>query len=143
MTKSSELSGFYKLPVQERITTIKEYAGLTDQETDLLRQSGALQLETANRMIENVIGVMPVPMGIAANFLVNDKDRLVPMAIEEPSVVAAASNAARMARGKGGFRTVSTDPIMIGQIQIVGIHDVHRARFEILAQKDADPQTCQ
>jgi len=137
MTKSSELSGFYKLPVQERIKTIKEYAGLTDQETDLLRQSGALQLETANRMIENVIGVMPVPMGVAVNFLVNDKDRLVPMAIEEPSVVAAASNAARMARGKGGFRTVSTDPIMIGQIQIVGMHDVHRARFEILAQKDA------
>jgi len=137
MTKSSELSGFYKLTLQDRIKTIKEYAGLTDQETDLLRQSGALQLETANRMIENVIGVMPVPMGIAANFLVNDKNRLVPMAIEEPSVVAAASNAARMARVKGGFHTVSTDPIMIGQIQIVGIRDVHRARFEILAQKDA------
>jgi len=116
---------------------IKEYAGLTDEEANLLRQSGALELDTANRMIENVIGIMPVPIGVAVNFLVNGKDRLVPMAIEEPSVVAAASNAARMARANGGFQTVSTDPIMIGQIQIVGINDANRARFEILAQKDA------
>ena len=116
---------------------IKEYAGLTDEEANLLRQSGALELDTANRMIENVIGIMPVPIGVAVNFLVNGKDRLVPMAIEEPSVVAAASNAARMARANGGFQTVSTDPIMIGQIQIVGINDAYRARFEILAQKDA------
>ena len=115
---------------------IKEYAGLTDEEANLLRQSGALELDTANRMIENVIGIMPVPIGVAVNFLVNGKDRLVPMAIEEPSVVAAASNAARMARANGGFQTVSTDPIMIGQIQIVGINDAYRARFEILAQKD-------
>ena len=79
----------------------------------------------ANRMIENVIGVMPVPLGIATNFVINGKDRLIPMAIEEPSVVAAASNAARMARSTGGFHTTSTEPIMIGQIQIVDAPDPH------------------
>src|SRR5437667_9931220 len=70
-------------------------------------------------MIENVVGVLPVPLGIAVNFLVNDKDYLIPMAIEQPSVVAAASHAAKMARAKGGLRTSSTEPIMIGQVQRV------------------------
>jgi hydroxymethylglutaryl-CoA reductase len=133
--KSSEFSGFYKLPVPDRVRRVKEFAGLSEQEAALLGKVGALDLDLANRMVENVIGVMPVPMGVAVNFLINGREVIVPMAIEEPSVIAAASNAAKMTRKSGGFQATSTDPIMIGQVQIVGVRDAHRARFEILAQK--------
>jgi hydroxymethylglutaryl-CoA reductase len=136
LSKSSEISGFYKLPITERVKVLKEIAGLSDEEAALLQKSGSLSLDAANRMIENVVGVMPVPLGIAVNFLINGRDVLVPMAIEEPSVVAAASNAAKMARAKGGFHATSTDPVMIGQIQVVGVQDAHRARFEILAHRN-------
>jgi hydroxymethylglutaryl-CoA reductase len=136
MGKSSEFSGFYKLPVAERVKLIKEFAGLTEDEAGLLQRPSALNLDVANRMVENLVGVMPVPLGVAVNFLINGKELVVPMAIEEPSVIAAASNAAKMARKKGGFHATSTDPIMIGQIQVVGVQDAHRARFEILARKE-------
>jgi hydroxymethylglutaryl-CoA reductase len=136
MNQSSEYPGFYKLPVADRVKFVKEFAGLTDEEVKPLLTPGALNLDLANRMIENVVGVMPIPLGIATNFLINGKDRLVPMAIEEPSVVAAASNAARMTRPMGGFHTNSTEPVMIGQIQIVSAPDPYSARFEILAQKE-------
>jgi len=136
LVDSSEIAGFYKLPVTERVKIIKEFAKLSDEEASVLQKSGSLALDAADRMIENVIGIMPVPMGVAVNFLVNKKDVIVPMAIEEPSVVAAASNAAKMARMKGGFHATSTDPIMIGQIQVVGVQDAHRARFEILVHRD-------
>jgi hydroxymethylglutaryl-CoA reductase len=135
MGKSSEFSGFYKLPVVERVKLLKEFAGLTEDEAALLQKPSALNLDVANRMVENVVGVIPVPLGVAVNFLINGRELVVPMAIEEPSVIAAASNAAKMARKKGGFRATSTDPIMIGQIQVVGVQDAHRARFEILARK--------
>lgn len=136
MTQTSEYPGLYKLPVADRVKFVQKFASLTDDEVKPLLSSGALGLDLANRMIENVIGVMPVPLGIATNFLINGVDRLIPMAIEEPSVVAAASNAARMARPLGGFHTNSTDPVMIGQIQIVKAPDPNSARFEILNQKD-------
>jgi hydroxymethylglutaryl-CoA reductase len=136
MGKSSEYSGFYKLPVPERVKLIKEFAGLSEEEVGLLQKPSALGFEVANRMVENFVGVMPVPMGIAVNFLVNGRDVVVPMAIEEPSVIAAASNAAKMARSTGGFQATTTDPVMIGQVQIVGVVDVNRARFEILARKE-------
>ncbi len=135
MGKSSELSGFYKLPVADRVRLVKEFAGLNDEEASLLQKPGALGLDVANRMVENLVGVMPVPLGVAVNFLINGRDLVVPMAIEEPSVIAAASNAAKMSRAKGGFQATSTDPIMIGQIQTTGVQDAHRARFEILAHK--------
>ncbi|MGA8904377.1 MAG: hydroxymethylglutaryl-CoA reductase, degradative, partial [Candidatus Bathyarchaeia archaeon] len=114
---------------------IKEFAALSDDEVALLQKPGALGFDVANRMIENLVGIMPVPLGVAVNFLINGRDIVIPMAIEEPSVIAAASNAAKMARAKGGFHATSTDPVMIGQIQIVGVQDAHRARFEILAHK--------
>lgn len=135
MSRRSELSGFYKLPVADRVRLLKEFAGLTEEEASLLQKPGALGFDVANRMVENLVGVMPVPLGVAMNFLINGKDVVVPMAIEEPSVIAAASNAAKMSRLKGGFNATSTDPVMIGQIQIVGIQDAHGARFEILAHK--------
>jgi hydroxymethylglutaryl-CoA reductase len=130
------ISGFYKLSPKERLAVVKEFAGLTDEEVTLLQQTGSLPLELADRMIENVVGAFPVPLGIAVNFLINGRDYLIPMAIEEPSVVAAASNAAKMARDGGGFHTSSTGPIMIGQIQAVGIKDPHAARMRILDAKE-------
>ena len=98
MDKTSQLSGLYKLTPKERLKLVKDFAELTDEETQILAATGALRIEDANRMVENVIGTMPVPLGVAVNFLINGKDYLIPMAIEEPSVIAAASNAARMAR---------------------------------------------
>ena len=136
MGKSSEISGFYKLTVTDHVKAVKDFAGLSVEEEALLQKPGALPFDVANRMIENVVGVMPVPMGVAMNFIINGNEVIVPMAIEEPSVIAAASNAAKMTRSKGGFRATTTDPIMIGQIQIVGVQDANRARFEILGKKD-------
>jgi hydroxymethylglutaryl-CoA reductase len=132
---TSEISGFYKLTIDERIRIVKEKTGITNEEIKLLKTKSSLKPEMANRMIENVIGVFPTPLGIAVNFLINGKDYLIPMAIEEPSVVAAASYAAKMARVNGGFFTDSTDSVMIGQIQIVNIKDPNRARIAIINAK--------
>ncbi len=136
MARSSAISGFYKLSPKARLEKVKEFAGLTDEESDLLANTGALPMEVADRMIENVVGAIPIPLGIGANFQINGKDYLIPMAIEEPSVVAAASYAAKMVRDGGGFHTSSTAPIMIGQIQAVGIKDPHAARLRVLGAKD-------
>jgi len=135
MGKTSEISGFYKLTPKERVQIVKKFAGLTDEEVEILQSTGSLKLELADRMIENVVGAIPIPLGIAVNFLINGKDYLIPMAIEEPSVVAAASYAAKMARSKGGFSTSSTEPIMIGQIQAVDIENPYGAKMAILAAK--------
>ena len=135
MTKTSQISGFHNLKPLERIRIVKEFAALTDEEVNILQSTGSLELEQADRMIENVIGTMPIPLGVATNFLINGRDYLIPMAIEEPSVVAAGSNAARMARVRGGFNTSSTGPIMIGQIQVVGVADPFGARMKILSAK--------
>jgi len=136
MSKTSVFSGFYKLSPKERLSFVKEFAGLTDEEAALLQNTGSLPLDLADRMIENVIGAIPIPLGIAVNFLINKRDYLIPMAIEEPSVVAAASYAAKMAREGGGFFTSSTPPIMIGQIQAVGIQDPYAAKMRILQAKE-------
>jgi len=133
--KSSSVSGFYKLSPEERLRVVKEFADLTDEEAAMLSNAGSLSLELADRMIENVVGVFPVPLGIAVNFLVNGRDYLVPMAIEEPSVVAAASYAAKMARGGGGFHTSSTPPVMIGQVQVVGVKDAYAGKMRLLEAK--------
>ena len=136
MAKTSRISGFYKLSPAERLERVKAFAGLTDDEVRLVSSTGALSLDQVDRMIENVVGGMPVPLGIAVNFLINGKDYLIPMAIEEPSVVAAASFAAKMARARGGFTASTTDPIMIGQIQVVGVEDPHHARMAVLHARD-------
>ncbi len=137
MEGSSEIPGFYKLTVEERIAVVKKAAGLTDDEASAISDTGGLPREVADRMIENVIGGIVVPMGIAVNFKINGKDYLVPMALEEPSVVAAASNAAKMARVKGGFTVTNTGPVMLGQIQLVNVPDPERAKKRILREKDA------
>ena len=135
LNKSSAISGFYKLAPNQRVALVKEFAGLSDDECALLLNTGSLPLEAADRMIENVVGAFPLPLGIGVNFLINDRDYLVPMAIEEPSVVAAASYAAKMVREGGGFHTSSTAPVMIGQIQVVDVADAEAAKQRVLAAK--------
>ncbi len=136
MSKSSRIAGFYRLSPEERLRLVKEFAGLSDEEVEILRSTGALKLEQANRMIENVVGTAELPLGIAVNFLINGRDYLVPMAIEEPSVVAAASNAARMARERGGFTASSDEPLMIGQVQLTDVGDPLEAKEAILSSKE-------
>ncbi len=133
--KTSRLSGFYKKNVNERLKIVGNFANLNDEEITFLKE-GHLPLELADRMIENVIGMTELPLGIATNFLINGKDYLIPMAIEEPSVVAAASHAAKLARAGGGFFTSSTEPVMIAQIQVVNLSDPHFARMQILEHKE-------
>ncbi len=132
---TSRLPGFYKLTVTERLEKIAEICKLDENEQSLILKTGGLSLDLANRMIENVIGTFELPIGIATNFLIDGKDYLIPMVIEEPSVVAAASNGAKMARFKGGFETNVTDPIMIGQIHLK-VENPESAKFEILRNKD-------
>ena len=136
MSKSSLVSGFYKLSPKERLQFVIEFAGLSVEEATLLQNTGSLPLDLADRMIENVVGAIPIPLGIAVNFLINKRDYLIPMAIEEPSVVAAASNAAKMIRKGGGFYTNSTPPIMIGQIQAVDVKDPYAAKMRVLQVKE-------
>ncbi|MBU2618046.1 MAG: hydroxymethylglutaryl-CoA reductase, degradative [Euryarchaeota archaeon] len=125
------MSGFYKLSPLERLEKVMEFANLDEESVENIRKSGALSVDQADKMIENVIGVMETPLGIATNFTINGKDYLIPMAIEEASVIAAASNAAKMARDKGGFSASTTKPIMIGQIQLI-CDDPHGARASIV-----------
>ncbi|MEM3542458.1 MAG: hydroxymethylglutaryl-CoA reductase, degradative [Candidatus Methanomethylicia archaeon] len=136
MGRTSRVSGFYNLPVEERLKFVKDFAGLTDEEVNLISKCGRLSIDLADKMIENVIGTFELPFGIAVNFLINGRDYIIPMVIEEPSVVAAASNAARIMREGGGIFTNSTPPIMIGQIQLVNVLSSRKAAFQILSHKD-------
>jgi hydroxymethylglutaryl-CoA reductase len=137
MAKSSVISGFYKLQAKQRLAIIKDFAGLTDDEANLLQQSCSLPIDVADHMVENVIGIFPEPMGVGINFQINGKDYLIPMATEEPSVIAAASYAAKMIRESGGFHTSSTAPVMIGQIQVVKLNNAQTAKQQVLDSKDA------
>jgi hydroxymethylglutaryl-CoA reductase len=136
VSRSSEVPGFYRRSTAERREFLRSWAGLSDSELAALEFPPGVDPATLERMIENVVGVMPLPVGIATNFQVNGKDYLIPMAIEEPSVVAAASNAAKVARASGGFFAQATAPVMIGQVQIVGVPDPAAARLRILDRKE-------
>ena len=134
--KTSEFKGFYKLSPAQRLKEVAEFSGLTTEEAALLAKTGALDMELADHMIENVFATMQLPMGVAVNFLINGRDYLVPMAVEEPSVVAAASNAARMARVKGGFFASNTGPLMRAQIQVMNVVDPYAARLRLFEARD-------
>ena len=136
MDKSTRLSGFYKLGLQERLNLLRQMADLTEEEAAALSGKAGLDSVQADHMIENVIGVFGLPLGIAANFMINGRDVLIPMAIEEPSVVAGASLAARLVREGGGFKTSSDEPLMVGQIQVLDVRDPWSARFELLAARE-------
>ena len=131
---TSRISGFYKLAPSERLIAVAEQAALGPEETAQVETG--LSLDQADKMTENVIGMFQVPLGIATNFVIDGREVLIPMATEEPSVIAAASNGARMAREAGGFLTSSTGPIMRAQIQTTGICDPFAARQVILLHKD-------
>jgi hydroxymethylglutaryl-CoA reductase len=131
--KTSVVSGFYKLPIEKRREFVAKFADLN--EDDMKSFSSPLDLTTADRMIENVLGTFEVPLGLAVNFLINNKEYIIPMATEESSVVAAASNAAKIARVKGGFSTTCSEPLMIGQLQLLHIKDVATAAQKIMHQK--------
>ncbi|MFA5050130.1 MAG: hydroxymethylglutaryl-CoA reductase, degradative [Candidatus Micrarchaeia archaeon] len=122
----NSFSGFYKKSVKERILVLKSKYKLSDEEITMLENSGALDLNVADRMIENVIGAVHLPLGIATNFVINGKETIIPMALEEPSVIAAASNAAKLSLPEG-FISIAQEPVMIGQIQIVDIKDAKKA----------------
>lgn len=133
--KTSRLSSYYKKNVHERQDILANWANLTPDELDILRGVQGFGIEQADHMIENVVGLFPFPLGIGTNFLINDTDYLIPMVIEEPSVVAAVSNAAKLFRAGGGFTTSSDDSVMIGQIQVLDLDNLEQATQDILDQK--------
>jgi hydroxymethylglutaryl-CoA reductase len=122
--------------LDDRIAQVARWADLSGEETATLGGAMGLDPARADEMIENVGGVYALPLGIAVNFLVNDRHVLVPMVIEEPSVVAGASFAAKLARAGGGFRATTTPPEMIGQIQVLDVVDPWSARFDVLAARE-------
>ena len=135
-TKNSRMQGFYRLKQLDRLDTVQSFDGLADQAMVALRGAhGGLSLDRADKMIENVVGTYNLPLGIATNFQINGRDVLIPMVVEEPSIVAGASYAARLVRQGGGFQTGSTEPLMIGQVQLVNVAAPHSARCDILAHK--------
>ena len=129
--KTSRISGMYKISPEDRLKAVAENADLNEEEVAAIGKMG-LGLNQADKMVENVIGLYQVPLGVATNFVIDGKDVLIPMATEEPSVIAAASNGARMARGSGGFATSCTEPVMMALIQVTGLADPNGTRMTIL-----------
>ncbi len=140
MGMTSRIKGFYLLSVEERVKLIAEKSKLTNEEVEAL--NSGISLELADAMVENVIGHISIPLGVAANFKVNGKEVFIPMATEEPSVIAAASNAARAAYELGGIFTSSSGTVMRGQIQVLNIDDPHAARAKIFEHKDEIIEHC-
>lgn len=132
-TKSSRIKGFYKKSWQERLTFVKAFADLSDDEIELLKLVRTVDGYAYDPMIENVISGIVIPLGIATNFIIDGKELLIPMATEEPSVVAGACHAAKLARATGGFTTAVSSPVMIGQLLLVGVPHFEQAREKILA----------
>ena len=136
MNISSRIPGFYKMSIEERKNYIIESFNLSDEDASRLSSQLSLPEETADKMIENVIGTFSLPLGLGLNFLIDGKDYIIPMAVEEPSIVASASYIAKIVREAGGFKTEATERIMIGQIQVVGCPDFKQAKEAVLAEKD-------
>jgi hydroxymethylglutaryl-CoA reductase len=133
---TSRLSGFHKLPMSERLAKLQRMMRLTVEETSQLEGTEGLPPETANQMIENAVGVFHLPLGMGLNMTVNGRDYIVPMAVEEPSVVAAVSFAAKIVREAGGFTADSDDALMIGQVQVTRYGDPDVAKAKLLAHKE-------
>ena len=144
----SRLSGFYKLSVEDRRNKVAQLSGLSPEEIDALASHGELSETAADRMIENVIGTMSLPVGVATNFVIDGKPYLIPFCVEESSIVAAASNMAKRCLVNGGFRTNNDDPVMIAQIQVLDLTDVEEAaeavltaKYELMAMCNSLPST--
>lgn len=132
---TSRLPGFYRRSLPERAAVVAEWAGLSAAEQAAMIGAAGLTAAQADHMVENVIGIYSLPLAIATNFLINGRDYLIPMVIEEPSVVAAVSNAAKAFRAGGGFKAGSDEPLMIGQIQVLDVADLYVAAGAVMAQK--------
>ena len=133
----SRIPNFFRMAINERLAALKERGLLTEQDLRALASGEhTLALPVADRMIENVVGVLGLPLGVALNFLINGKDYVVPLSVEEPSIVAGLSGAARVARLSGGFQAEATDPILIGQVQLVGMADPSAAMQALLAHRE-------
>jgi len=140
--RTSRIAGFHRLPVSERIQRIATFAGLSDAEQALLADTGHLKPELADHMIENVVGTMAIPVGVATNLRIDGTDVLVPMATEESSVVAAVCNAARQCYDDGGFSTSMSGTLMIAQVQLLDVPDPQHARIRILERRDDIRRIC-
>ena len=133
----SRFPNFYELPIEDRIEAVFERGLISEEDYKMLKnQQQRLDLQSADKMIENVIGVMGMPVGLGLNFSINNKDYVVPLAVEEPSIVAALSSAAKIARESGGYTADATDPILVGQIQVVNIQNIEQARNNLLNRKE-------
>ncbi|MAE98291.1 MAG: hydroxymethylglutaryl-CoA reductase, degradative [Euryarchaeota archaeon] len=139
---SSRLKGFYKLSVPERRSLLADIAGLDDEMVGAWASVGELSEEVADRMIENVIGTYSLPIGVATNFIIDGEHYLIPFVVEEASVVAAASNMAKRCHSKGGFVSDNDEPVMIGQIQVVGCDDPEAAKMAILSAESELIEAC-
>ena len=134
MLNDSRIKGLYRLGVAERIRVLQQQGWLSAADAELLRQGRhVLSPAAADKMIENVVGVFALPLAIAPNFVVNDRDYIVPMVVEEPSIVAATSNAARLARNSGGFTAKCTESLLAGQIHVTGVDDPDAALSRLSA----------
>ena len=136
MEITSRIPGFYKMSLEKKKHHIIEQYKLNEEETNLLLGGESLPEDIADKMIENVIGTFSLPLGLGLNFLINDKDYVIPMAVEEPSIVASASYMAKIVRDAGGFKTEATERVMIGQIQVVGCPDFQEAKEAVLQEKE-------
>lgn len=132
----SRIAGLYNMTIKQRLASLQSEAGVDADVLRVLQQFGGIDGDQADHMIENVVGVFGLPLGIATNFQVNGRDILIPMAIEEPSVVAGASFMAKLARAGGGFQASTTEPEMIGQIQVLDVPDPARAAERLLKARD-------
>ncbi len=133
----SRIPRFYKYSVTERLEILKDRDLISAEEFKMLSNGrNALNAEEADKMVENVIGVFGLPIGLGLNFLINEKDYIVPMVVEEPSIIAAVSSAAKIVRNSGGFKAKSTEPVLIGQIQVVGIEHPSHAQKAVLQNKE-------
>lgn len=137
MDDQSRMPGFYKLSISERVRLVHERGLISEQDYQAL-VSGAhtLNPQRADKMIENVIGVMGLPNGIGLNFLINGEEYVVPLVVEEPSIVAALSSAAKLMRTAGGFKTESTEPILIGQVQVIDVPNSSQAQVALLQRRE-------
>ncbi|MDP6985679.1 MAG: hydroxymethylglutaryl-CoA reductase, degradative [Candidatus Thalassarchaeaceae archaeon] len=140
--ENSRIKGFYKLSVAERRELLAGIAGLSEEQLEAWANSGELDEESADRMIENVVGTYSLPIGVATNFVIDGSHYAIPFVLEEPSVVAAASNMAKRCLENGGFTSNNDDPVMIGQIQVVGCEDPNGAMESIIASKDDLVSSC-
>lgn len=140
--KNSRISGFHRMTVDERRAEVERFAGLDADSAAQLARSGNLDVHVADHMIENMVGTIAIPVGVATNMRIDGRDVLVPMATEESSVVAAVCNAARLCYEAGGFTTSASGTLMIAQIQLLGVSDPQNARIRILEKRDEIARIC-